>query len=520
MGMVLSVPGGDVQRRLGARLHITGIPHCSRHRQQSFVDPTTSATAPRPTRHPCSRSTRPTMDQYGEQAAPYFTLPDMPAMSQFSGEHHPTPTTTTPSYMMPQLMASSQVAESSWEESFMVESTTTLPAAATSPRRPTLLQLGVSYPRSTPLADLDASLSIVEQPPSFPPQFGGGLGRAFPLSMGTSPLDYGRPGSDSQTVLIKQHEMAFRSNQDDAGFGYDAILKKHMSSTTTMMGKRRLAGGKPRPPSSSYVFYMNECRARMLRTRPDLAFADIARIIGNDWQKLSNDDRQKYNDMAAEDKVRYQRETEGYLSENMGQQQQQQLAVKRRKRDPNAPKHPISAYLFFVAESRAKLCKDNPAMGFGEMAKYIGNKWKEMDASERARYEEMSERDKMRYERDLRSYTKSDDEDASVNASNVRVQPQSENGKRRKRAANAPKHPVSAYLFFVAEQRRALSTATPGKSFKELATEIGMRWKNLTKTEREPYLKCALLDKERYEREKEEVAAAAAAEKALSSSKH
>lgn len=47
-----------------------------------------------------------------------------------------------------------------------------------------------------------------------------------------------------------------------------------------------------------------------------------------------------------------------------------------------------------------------------------------------------------------------------------------------------------------------------------------MRWKNLTKTEREPYLKCALLDKERYEREKEEVAAAAAAEKALSSSKH
>lgn len=117
------------------------------------------------------------------------------------------------------------------------------------------------------------------------------------------------------------------------------------------------------------------------------------------------------------------------------------------------------------------------------MAKYIGNKWKEMDASERARYEEMSERDKMRYERDLRSYTKSDDEDASVNASNVRVQPQSENGKRfviatarhfrscstlthgghrRKRAANAPKHPVSAYLFFVAEQRRALSTATPG----------------------------------------------------------
>jgi hypothetical protein len=59
--------------------------------------------------------------------------------------------------------------------------------------------------------------------------------------------------------------------------------------------------------------------------------------------------------MAQEDKLRYQRQVDALSVEETTQQM-----LKRRKRDPKAPKHPISAYLFFVAESRAKLCKESP----------------------------------------------------------------------------------------------------------------------------------------------------------------
>jgi hypothetical protein len=81
--------------------------------------------------------------------------------------------------------------------------------------------------------------------------------------------------------------------------------------------------------------------------------------------------------MAAADKVRFQNE-----ASNMSQMQEE-TAPKRRKRDPNAPKHPVSAYLFFVAESRTKLCKEYPGMSFGEMAKFIGSKWKGLTPDER-----------------------------------------------------------------------------------------------------------------------------------------
>jgi hypothetical protein len=66
-------------------------------------------------------------------------------------------------------------------------------------------------------------------------------------------------------------------------------------------------------------------------------------------------------------------------------------------------------------------------MGFGEMAKLIGNRWKEMRAVDRARYEEMAERDKSRYEREFQSYTKGEDVEGITR---IGSKLQSENSKR------------------------------------------------------------------------------------------
>jgi len=259
----------------------------------------------------------------------------------------------------------------------------------------------------------------------------------------------------------------------------------------------------PKHPASAYVFYLEECQPRLQCSRPDLSFAEIAKIIGTNWQTLSPEDREKYNIMAGEDKARYNREMMNYMPDNNSSNGGG--PNKRRKRNPNAPKHPISAYLFFVAESRSRLSKESPSMPFGDMAKKIGAQWKAMSGAERSAYEIMAGKDKVRYEQQLQSYVKYES-DGIRNLTTSNHMP-NEPQKRRKRAANAPKHPVSAYLFYVAEQRRLLSMSNPGKSFKELATEIGGRWKSLAEEERMPYAESAARDKERYEREKADLIA-------------
>merc|ERR1712088_238500 len=47
----------------------------------------------------------------------------------------------------------------------------------------------------------------------------------------------------------------------------------------------------------------------------------------------------------------------------------------RKKKDPNAPKRPMSAYFLFMNENRPTVRKENPDASIGEVAKILGKMW-------------------------------------------------------------------------------------------------------------------------------------------------
>lgn len=53
------------------------------------------------------------------------------------------------------------------------------------------------------------------------------------------------------------------------------------------------------------------------------------------------------------------------------------------KKDPNAPKRGLSAYMFFVKEKRADVSASNASMSFGEVGKELGRLWKEVSAEDK-----------------------------------------------------------------------------------------------------------------------------------------
>ncbi|GAA5930695.1 non-histone chromosomal protein 6 [Sporobolomyces koalae] len=83
------------------------------------------------------------------------------------------------------------------------------------------------------------------------------------------------------------------------------------------------------------------------------------------------------------------------------------------KKDPNAPKRPLSAYMHFSQAKRAEVREENPDVSFGEIGRLLGAKWKEADAEERAPFEEKAKEDKARYEKEKADYEPSGDAEAA-----------------------------------------------------------------------------------------------------------
>lgn len=113
------------------------------------------------------------------------------------------------------------------------------------------------------------------------------------------------------------------------------------------------------------------------------------------------------------DKARYEKEMKTYKPPP-GFESSAAKGKGKAKKDPNAPKRGQSAYFYFMNEIRPKVKEETPDISFTDIGKVIGEKWKVISADEKARYEAMADKDKERYNREMKTYNskkKTDDDD-------------------------------------------------------------------------------------------------------------
>ena len=120
---------------------------------------------------------------------------------------------------------------------------------------------------------------------------------------------------------------------------------------------------------------------------------------------MSDNEKQRFAEMADTDKQRYDREMatysppsgEGGSNANNGQR-------KRKKKDPNAPKRPLSAFFLFCHDERPAVKEKFPTYSVGEAAKELGERWNKVTPETKAKYEAQVQLDKSRYEREIANY--------------------------------------------------------------------------------------------------------------------
>jgi len=166
------------------------------------------------------------------------------------------------------------------------------------------------------------------------------------------------------------------------------------------MDKKDLKGKKPKGRMSNYTFFVQMCREEHRKKHPNenVNFTEFSKKCAERWKQMTDKEKKRFAEMAEKDKQRYDREMASYVPPAG------EGGRKRKKKDPNAPKRPLSAFFLFCQDERPAVKAIYPNYSVGEAAKELGERWNKVSAETKAKYEAKAQGDKGRYDKELANY--------------------------------------------------------------------------------------------------------------------
>lgn len=153
----------------------------------------------------------------------------------------------------------------------------------------------------------------------------------------------------------------------------------------------RKAPNAPKRFKSSYIcFFMAKQPEIKEELGQHASVSAISKRSAELWKDLPAEERAHWDDVAAKDKQRYMMEKSTYTGP-------WQVPWKRAKRDPSAPKRPMSAFLLFTQGRRAEIKKKYPDMKNTEVSRVLGDMWHNLSDQERAPFQEEEKKNRAEY---------------------------------------------------------------------------------------------------------------------------
>lgn len=96
---------------------------------------------------------------------------------------------------------------------------------------------------------------------------------------------------------------------------YESEMKIITSNGRTVEKVHEVEHKRPKKCLSAYMIFVRERRCKISAANPDMPVLQIMKEVGNEWQNLTPDQRQIYQAMADEDKIRYKEELKEFEKE-------------------------------------------------------------------------------------------------------------------------------------------------------------------------------------------------------------
>jgi len=132
---------------------------------------------------------------------------------------------------------------------------------------------------------------------------------------------------------------------------------------------------------------------------------NIAKLVSKAWKELSTEERDKWDEMARKDKLRFEVEKSLYTGP------WKVPAKKRSQRDPNAPKRPMSAFLAYSHSKRAEVKAENPGMNNAEISRLLSQIWKDAPEEEKKEHIEKEYELRQKYLSEIKVWRENQEKD-------------------------------------------------------------------------------------------------------------
>lgn len=285
--------------------------------------------------------------------------------------------------------------------------------------------------------------------------------------------------------------------------------------------KRKKRPNEPRQPDTAYTFFWKSRRKQVVAENPTLPAPLVSREVGRQWKALGQQDRHVWDELAAQDKLRFQHEIASYKppvevgrwafitvltwtvgcslsATSMTVQDSQATLFPKPIKDPYAPKPAKTSFQLFMNHNRESFTLLH--MSLNEFRAEMSQIWKRLGDKDKEVWHEMAREDQRRYETELNAYKPP----AYLSTNLFRATRRLDELKKAARAdPDAPRQPVSAYSFFLSANRRDIQSRRPDLKHNDVMREVGLTWKALGDAERQPFVTQAEEDVERFQKEME-----------------
>jgi len=167
----------------------------------------------------------------------------------------------------------------------------------------------------------------------------------------------------------------------------------------------------PKRPMSGYFMWMaSGVRDKLLAEMGGKDVAKIMKICGERWSKMAEEQKKVWQDKSKREKDAYAKKMVAYkktdsFKEFEIKKRDTKVKGKKKPKDKNKPKRPLSGFFRFVRDFR----KRNPQLKLTEVTKTAGQKWQVLDAAKKKAYMDAAASEQAKYKEDLARYKNSDE---------------------------------------------------------------------------------------------------------------